>query len=514
MGKVTYVGRFDWAQQESTKKGKTPARLAVTHPQAWDSRESAGRPMLRSRSSELFSLTVIVDVAVSGALLVLLLSSPFAREGPVREAWELTPGLVAVAICACLAWPLTLERLTLYDSQRREPLDTFVARLALAGIFSTALLSATNFVAGEPLSAKFPLFFGAAQYSILMTERLAVMGLLRGVRRFGRNTRNVLVVGSGPRAAAVQRLIEQNPQWGLLIVGFLDDTEGPIAPEIAPDRVRKLVDMRGILESDVVDEVILAVPRSMLPEIGPVASACGEAGVPFSLLSDVFTDYLPPPQVTRFGSLPALRFSAVHHNPASLSVKRVLDVAGASVGLALALPVLLVSAVAIAFTSPGPVLFRQTRCGLYGRRFTLFKLRTMVNDAEQRKAELAHMNEMSGPVFKIRNDPRITPLGRWLRRFSIDELPQLWNVLVGDMSLAGPRPALPDEVSKYRTFERRRLSMRPGLTCLWQVRGRNRVSSFDDWVRMDLEYIDRWSLSLDLVVLALTVPAVLRATGD
>jgi len=158
------------------------------------------------------------------------------------------------------------------------------------------------------------------------------------------------------------------------------------------------------------------------------------------------------------------------------------------------------------------VLFRQRRCGLNGRIFTLFKFRTMVADAEERIGEVAHLNEMKGPVFKVRRDPRVTGVGRWLRRFSLDELPQLWNVLRGDMSLVGPRPPIPEEVARYERWQRRRLSMKPGLTCLWQVRGRNQID-FEEWMRLDLEYIDNWSPWLDLKILARTVPVVLSGRG-
>jgi exopolysaccharide biosynthesis polyprenyl glycosylphosphotransferase len=470
--------------------------------------------MLRSHSQSVHSGLVALDVSLSGLVLILMLSFPFASGVRRGDGWELTPALLAVALCACMAWPLTLQQLGLYDSQRRDTLDEIVGRLAGAGLVSTLLLTVTTYLSGAPLAPKFPLLFGAAQFSILMIERLALFEVLRFARRLGRNTRNVLIVGSGPRAVSVRRRIEQNPHWGLRVLGFLDDADSPVSPEIEAAALRKLIDVRRILRDEVVDEVIIAAPRSMFSAIGPVVSACGEAGVPFNLLADVFGEYLPPPQVTRFGSLAALRFAPVHHSQTRIAGKRALDLLGAGIGLAASAPILALAAIAIKLTSPGPALFRQTRCGLYGRRFTLYKLRTMVNEAEALKEALAHLNEMSGPVFKVRNDPRITPLGRWLRRFSIDELPQLWNVLRGHMSLVGPRPALPHEVAQYETFERRRLSMRPGLTCLWQVSGRNRVSSFDEWVRMDLEYIDGWSLALDLRLLVKTIPVVLRASGE
>jgi lipopolysaccharide/colanic/teichoic acid biosynthesis glycosyltransferase len=175
--------------------------------------------------------------------------------------------------------------------------------------------------------------------------------------------------------------------------------------------------------------------------------------------------------------------------------------------------VMLPVAVLIKLFSPGPVFFRQQRSGLNGAPFTLYKFRTMVTNAEQFKHELEAMNEMTGPVFKVTNDPRITPVGRFLRKTSIDEFPQLWNVLKGEMSLVGPRPPVPTEVQQYDPWHRRRLSMKPGLTCLWQISGRNRISDFDDWVRLDLEYIDRWNLALDFRILVRTVWAVVGGTG-
>jgi exopolysaccharide biosynthesis polyprenyl glycosylphosphotransferase len=194
--------------------------------------------------------------------------------------------------------------------------------------------------------------------------------------------------------------------------------------------------------------------------------------------------------------------------------KQAIDFGGAGLLLAItAVPMALV-ALGIRLTSPGPVLFKQQRAGLNGRPFNMYKFRSMVNNAEQLKQELAQLNEMSGPVFKVTNDPRITPLGRFIRKWSIDELPQLWNIVKGDMSLVGPRPLPVDEVDRFDDrAHRRRLSVKPGLTCLWQVSGRNEVKDFQDWVRLDLEYIDNWTIWLDLKILARTVPVVLTGAG-
>jgi exopolysaccharide biosynthesis polyprenyl glycosylphosphotransferase len=209
-------------------------------------------------------------------------------------------------------------------------------------------------------------------------------------------------------------------------------------------------------------------------------------------------------------SSPASRPAAgVGHFPLS---KKIFDRIGAFIGILLTAPVMLAVAIIVKLESRGPVFYTQTRCGLCGRPFRMHKIRTMYIDSEQKRIELLDRNEMSGPVFKLRNDPRVTPVGRFLRRHSIDELPQFFNVLRGDMSLVGPRPPLPQEASRFEPWQERKLSVKPGITCLWQVSGRNRID-FDEWMRLDLEYIDHRSLWLDLKIIGRTIPTVLRGTG-
>jgi exopolysaccharide biosynthesis polyprenyl glycosylphosphotransferase len=217
-------------------------------------------------------------------------------------------------------------------------------------------------------------------------------------------------------------------------------------------------------------------------------------------------------ELDRFGDFPLLSFSRTPTNEALLFVRRIMDLVIVSVVALPALIIIGISSIAIRVTSPGPVFFKQQRCGLNGRLFTMYKLRSMVDNAEQARYEFEALNEMDGPVFKSSRDPRRTTVGKFLRKFSIDELPQLFNVLRGDMSLVGPRPPLPQEVARYESWQRRRLSMKPGITCLWQISGRNEVS-FQDWMKLDLTYIDNWSLLLDLKILLKTVPIVLLGRG-
>lgn len=462
--------------------------------------------MLRAFSREIDATLQLADVVVSAALFVLIVRIPAFG---VADAGV---GLLPLGLAASLAWPLALRALHLYDSRRRDSVGEVTGSLALAAAFS-ALAQAAVALASQPaVPASFPLVVAGAQLGVLGGLRILFSGAARIFRRAGHNTRNVLIAGSGPRAAYVEDVIVSHPEWGLRVIGFVDANLPRRGPAVQASRVLPLAAIEEVLADQVIDEVIVAVPRSKLEEVVRAVDAATRAGVPITLLSDVFGDLLPAPRVKRFGALPALSFAPVHHPAGWLAMKRALDVALAAALLLLAAPVLAACALAIKLSSPGPVFFHQTRCSLNGRLFRMPKLRTMVVDAEERKQELAAHNEMDGPVFKMRRDPRVTPVGRVLRRFSLDELPQLWSVLRGDMSLVGPRPALPSEVAAYRTTERRRLSMRPGITCLWQVSGRNRIG-FDDWVRLDLEYIDTWSLARDFLILLRTVPAVLRGDG-
>jgi exopolysaccharide biosynthesis polyprenyl glycosylphosphotransferase len=213
----------------------------------------------------------------------------------------------------------------------------------------------------------------------------------------------------------------------------------------------------------------------------------------------------------RLGAAPLLTFSAAPHDEIRLLAKRAIDLAASAAGLLLLAPFMALTTLLIRLTSPGPAIFKQVRCGLNGRRFVLYKFRSMCQNAEDLKPALLHLSAKE-TAFKMHNDPRLTPLGRWLRKFSIDEWPQLWNVLRGDMSLVGPRPAVPEEVEQYQRWQRRRIRMRPGLTCLWALAGRDALD-FESWMRLDMEYIDNWSLSLDWRILLRTIPRVLTGKG-
>ena len=467
--------------------------------------------MLKVWARELDVVLQLVDVAGSALLMAFVLWLPAA----VLGRGQLPADQYAVLIAAgALVWPLALQSLRLTRSKRTERVLRMAAQLIGASLVSAVVLSAVAFTFSARIAPWVPTVVAGLQFLVLGGMRLFAHFSLRNLRRTGRNTRSVLIAGSGPRALYIEEIIEKNPSWGLRVIGFIDD-EIPDGVDAADHHeVFPVSAVSELLSDQVVDEVIIACPRGKLEEMVAVVDQATEAGIPTTLLSDLFGELLPAPVVRRFGALPALTFAPVHHDAAALAVKRLVDVVGALFGLVTAAPIMGLAALAIRLTDPGPVFFHQVRCSLNGRLFTMPKLRTMRVGAEAMHADLLASgdNEMDGPVFKMQHDPRITPVGRILRKFSLDELPQLWSVLIGDMSLVGPRPAIPHEVAAYRTFERRRLSMRPGLTCLWQVSGRNQIG-FDDWVRLDLEYIDTWSLTNDLRILARTIPAVLSGDG-
>jgi exopolysaccharide biosynthesis polyprenyl glycosylphosphotransferase len=349
-----------------------------------------------------------------------------------------------------------------------------------------------------------------------IASRFLMRMTLASIRRHGRNLRHVLIVGSNQRALEFCRELETRRDLGFSIVGFVDQ-EWSGLEEFKRTGYAFLSDLDGLahcLRHTVVDEVVVALPmNSQYREASRVAALCEEHGITFHLLSDLFNLRKAKRATEDWQSGPHITHTTGIAEGWPVMVKHTLDALISIFALILLSPVLLITTILIKLTSPGPVLFVQKRVGRHKRRFYIYKFRTMIVDAENKMRELEHLNEVTGPVFKIKNDPRVTRLGRFLRKTSIDELPQLFNVLNGDMSLVGPRP-LP--VRDYDGFsedwQRRRFSVRPGITCLWQISGRNSIP-FRRWMELDLEYIDGWSLWLDLRILLRTIPAVLRGSG-
>ena len=417
-----------------------------------------------------------------------------------------------------IVWHLIFGFLGLYtsyrlSSRRGEVID--VVKATSTGTF-VVLLGAIAF--HIPLiTVLFLGVFWVISTAMTVSSRLSLRVVLACVRRYGRNLRHIVIVGTNARALEFAHQIASRPNLGYRISGFVDhDWRG--TEEFRRSGYAIVSDFSSFpqfLRNNVVDEIALALPfRSMHEQASRIVALCEEQGITVRVFANLFN----LKRVRSCAEAMEDDDAVITHSRSWMEggpilAKRILDFSVSGVAVALLSPLLLAVAILIKVTSPGPVLFVQKRLGLNKRHFNVYKFRTMVADAEKRIVEIEHLNEVSGPVFKIKNDPRITPLGRFLRKTSIDELPQLLNVLIGNMSLVGPRP-LP--VRDYQGFNAdwqcRRFSVKPGITCLWQVQGRSSIP-FETWMELDLQYIDKWSLWLDFQILLRTVPAVLKGLG-
>jgi exopolysaccharide biosynthesis polyprenyl glycosylphosphotransferase len=425
---------------------------------------------------------------------------------PLRDYLPLMPLILVV-------WAVLLAALRQVSPGRIFSLTREIGLVIRAVLLGVLVVAATGYLLRlQFVSRPFLILFGAVNVVALAMARVLERRTAWGRRLVEAPERVVVVVGCGEDAVAMAERIESHTAWGVSLFGLVD------VDRCGRERIGRFPvvggvdDLGELLTRAVIDEVVLAVPTRQLGELEALLLRCQELGVRVRVALRPFSHLQPHLEVETLDGVPLLTFSTMPVSTLALFTKRVIDVVVASLGLLVSLPLWPIIAVATKLSSRGPVLFRQVRCGLRGRRFALLKFRTMIEGAEERRAEVAHLNVMDGPVFKAPADPRVTGVGRIMRRSSLDELPQLWNVLKGDMSLVGPRPPIPDEVERYAPWQRRRLAMKPGLTCLWQVSGRTELD-FATWMELDLAYIDNWSLWLDVKILALTVPAVLRGRG-
>jgi exopolysaccharide biosynthesis polyprenyl glycosylphosphotransferase len=410
-----------------------------------------------------------------------------------------------------LGWLAASTVVRLYTAYRTLPIFTEVLRLfqALAfAAFAAAMAAPLWNDAGVVLTVL--QFYPATAFLLLVAGRVLIRAAAGVARSQGYNTRRVAVVGQGHLAAEVVERFATHPEWGYDFAGYV--LEDDAVAEEGSLVLGRLHDFGRLLQEEVLDEVVFAVPTERLAVVQDAARLCQEQGITVRIFVDILHGGLARLEASGADGLPMLAYSSVPTNELALAAKRAFDVVVSASVLLLLTPVLLGIAVAIKRESPGPIFFRQRRVGLNGREFDLFKFRSMHVDAEAQLAGLQALNEASGPVFKMRNDPRVTRIGRFIRKTSFDEFPQFWNVLRGEMSVVGPRPPIPDEVRQYQRWQRRRLSVRPGITCTWQISGRSDIS-FERWMKLDLEYIDNWSLLGDLQIFAKTIPAVLTARG-
>jgi exopolysaccharide biosynthesis polyprenyl glycosylphosphotransferase len=398
--------------------------------------------------------------------------------------------------------PFLLERQGFYNHPSLVSWTTICWELFKASSLAVVVVISAMFLGKEVLARSVIIFFGAISFILILIKEELTRLWVR--TRFGQAqmVKRVILVGAPEDTARVVAELESNPSPGIEILERVNLSETSV------DQLVELLHLHSA------NGVMLTARHTYFGQIEKAIQACEIEGVEAWLLADFFNTQVSQTSLDEFNGRPTLVFRSTPEESWQHLVKLIVDVTGAAILLIISSPVWIFAALAIRLRSPGPILFKQERAGLNGKPFTMLKFRSMVTDAEQRKRELEVLNEMTGPVFKVSDDPRITPVGRILRKYSIDELPQLYNVLRGEMSLVGPRPLPLDEVRRFDDLaHRRRLSVKPGLTCLWQVSGRNQVTDFRDWVRLDLEYIDNWSLWLDFKILIRTVPVVLLGTG-
>lgn len=411
-----------------------------------------------------------------------------------------------------VAWPTVLWACGLYQPERLRYGRGEWPRLLLAS--GIACVIAMIFPLMSQSGAAQPIH--ALLFAVMVAPSAAVVRSgVRAVRQVARRgtPRRTLIVGSGPIASWVYRGFDADPVVRREVLGFVDTDPHPSLVATGLLHLGSVGRLEYLLMHEVVDEVLIALPvKSRYEEIQQAIEACGRVGVPAAYPAPLFTPTPGRPQVEQ-RALESAMAPPLAPNDLRLRIKRAMDIAGAGVLLLVLSPVFALIALAIRATSPGPVFFQQERYGFMKRRFRMLKFRSMVDGAERMQDALEVQNEAAGPIFKIREDPRITRLGRFLRRSSLDELPQLWHVLTGEMSLVGPRPMSSRDVAQFEDpWLMRRFSVRPGLTCLWQISGRSNLS-FQQWIALDLEYVDRWSLTLDATTMLKTIPAVLKGTG-
>ena len=437
------------------------------------------------------------------------------RADPQVIAWfKLVPispkttfdNLAWLFVALIIGAPLVLESQNFYNRAPLCPRKDFLWPLFKGCLFATIGLMVTTYAfhITTIVPRVMVAFFCCISFGLIYLKEELLRLVLRSNLAQSQLKRRFILVGSKKEIARMCTELEGRKDESVAIIAQFDLTANPL-----PQLIQMLHDHSAY-------GVILNARHTYFEQVENVIKACELEGVEVWLVADFFSTQISHTTLDEMLGHPLLIFRTAPEISWQSLAKHIMDFTGAFLLLLLliVIPIIPLIALAIKLTSSGPVFFRQQRSGQNGAPFTLYKFRTMVTNAEQLKHELEAMNEMSGPVFKVTNDPRVTPLGKFLRKYSLDELPQLWNVLRGEMSLVGPRPLPVDEVKRFNDLaHRRRLSVKPGLTCLWQIQGRNRISDFKDWVRLDLDYIDNWSLWLDLKILFFTIPVVLRGTG-
>ncbi|MBI1823075.1 MAG: sugar transferase [Nitrospirae bacterium] len=471
--------------------------------------------MLRQKTRLVSFLLYFLDQTIlllSFYLSYLFRNSSFIKTIGITDPFYNQTWLLLIILPV---WSLLFYFSRLYESQRTRTLLHEIRLIFITSAIGTLFIGFLVFAIRAHSASRFLILtFGFFSFLLLSMARILIREIARIVRKKGFNFRAIVIVGTGKRAREIAKSIERNGHWGLKFIGFVSDIPSARFTKIMGLPVLGLVeDLTKIIDQHVIDEVVFAVSRKRLENLEESFLICEEEGINARVAVNFFPHMIAKVHLEDLHGIPLLTFSTVPYNEFLLLIKRIMDVIVSTFLIVALIPIYGIIVFLIKISSPGPVFFKQIRVGRNGRHFGLYKFRSMVINAEEQKRDLAVLNEMDGPVFKIKNDPRITSMGKWLRKTSLDEIPQFWNVLVGEMSLVGPRPPLPEEVAHYKRWQKRKLSMKPGITCLWQISGRNRNINFEEWMNLDLKYIDNWSLKLDMEIFLKTIPVVLWGRG-
>jgi len=472
--------------------------------------------MIKQQSVYLRFMAQVLDV---GLTITAFLTSFAIREQlrtiqPFGKAIHPSEYYVSLSLIVLLWW-LIFDVQDAYRGQRYTSFLHEVKLIVRTLFFGTVSLAIIGYFLKFHLPPRSLLvIFLLVNATLLTLGKSFIHYLAEYLRLKGINRKSVLVVGAGNQARQFIQRIRQSVDWDLDLIGFIDKDPRKVGTKFCGAEVLGTPkDMQRIMHQCAIDEVVFALPSYALEETQDLLALCEQEGVKTVIVSNFFSGLISKVQAEVIHGMPILTYSTTPLKEWQLVVKRFFDMVISTMLLTLFLPMMILIAILIKVTSPGPILYRWQVVGLNKKRFTGYKFRTMVKNADELKQQLLDQNEMNGIVFKIKKDPRITLIGHVLRKFSLDELPQLWSVLKGHMSLVGPRPPLVSELEQFESWHRRKLSVKPGMTCLWQIRGRSKIRDFDDWVKLDLEYIDNWSLWLDFKILLKTIPVVVLGRG-
>ena len=479
--------------------------------------------MLRERAKLIVQAHKILDIGLTGtAFIAAYFIKKYMLPMPFRGL-TIAPNYYIVLLMIIIIWYAAFALFPLYKSYRQQTLGQIIWNMAEAvstGMLVMILCMYVFKITG--VSRIMMGIFYLLNIGLLAISKGAVYKILGHYREKGFNFRNLLIVGSRDRAKSAIDAIGERSDSGFRVLGCLEVNQGDIGKQVKNGiRVIGTINhLEKILEENVVDELIFAMPLNKIDNADQCVATAEEIGVPIRIIPDwqihklIYNPGIAPIQFEEFLGIPTMTLTTTSQMHGDLLIKNVFDYLFAGIAMVLLMPLFLLISCAIKLSSRGPVFYKQERSGLNGRKFMVYKFRTMVADAEARRHELDAFNEADGPVFKIKKDPRIIPfVGTFLRKASLDELPQLINILKGEISLVGPRPPIPAEVEQYDAWQRRRLSMKPGLTCIWQISPNRNEVSFEEWMDLDLRYIDNWSLGLDFRVLLKTVWVVFKGAG-